>query len=162
MSVNVISVEAAIAITERSRSTWWRRIAKGEITRVADDAHGRAMLLWTDVAPQICVPMAPVDLAVVLRADAGDAAAQSDIGQFFSIAGKHKIALYWLQQAAQQDYPDAMQWLGRCYISGDGVPKNDNLGIMWIAKAAAHDHVIAQTQITGLRGGKSVAQTISV
>ena len=156
MSVNVISVEAAIAITERSRSTWWRRIAKGEITRVADDARGRAMLLWSEVLPQICVPMEPVDLSVVLRADAGDAAAQCDIGQFFSIAGKHKIALYWLQQAAQQDYPDAMQWLGRCYISGDGVPKNDNLGIMWIAKAAAHEHAIAQTQIRGLRGGKFV------
>ena len=154
MSVNVISVEAAIAITERSRSTWWRRIAKGEITRVADDARGRAMLLWSEVVPQICVPMEPVDLTFVLRADAGDAAAQNDIGQFFSIAGKYKIALYWLQQAAQQDHPDAMQWLGRCYISGDGVPKNDNLGIMWIAKAAAHDHVIAQTQIKGLRGGK--------
>lgn len=162
MSVNVISVEAAIAITERSRSTWWRRIAKGEITRVADDARGRAMLLWSEVVPQICVPMEPVDLTFVLRADAGDAAAQNDIGQFFSIAGKHKIALYWLQQAAQQDHPDAMQWLGRCYISGDGVPKNDNLGIMWIAKAAAHDHVIAQTQIKGLRGGKFVAQTNSV
>ena len=162
MSVNVISVEAAIAITERSRSTWWRRIAKGEITRVADDARGRAMLLWSEVVPQICVPMEPDDLTFVLRADAGDAAAQNDIGQFFSIAGKHKIALYWLQQAAQQYYPDAMQWLGRCYISGDGVPKNDNLGIMWIAKAAAHDHVIAQTQIKGLRGGKFVAQTNSV
>ncbi len=162
MSVNVISVEAAIAITERSRSTWWRRIAKGEITRVADDARGRAMLLWSEVAPQICVPMEPVDLAVVLRADAGDAAAQNDIGQFFSIAGKHKIALYWLQQAAQQEDPDAMQWLGRCYISGDGVPKNDNLGIMWIAKAAAHDHVIAQTQIKGLRGGQFVAPTNSM
>lgn len=160
--MNVISVEAAIAITERSRSTWWRRIAKGEITRVADDARGRAMLLWSEVLPQICVPMEPIDLAVVLRADAGDAAAQCDIGQFFSIAGKHKIALYWLQQAAQQDYPDAMQWLGRCYISGDGVPKDENLGIMWIAKAAAHDHVIAQTQIKGLKGGKFVAQTNGV
>src|SRR3990167_7818279 len=88
MSENVISVEAAIAITERSRSTWWRRIAKGEITRVADDARGRAMLLWSEVVPQICVPMEPVDLTFVLRADAGDAAAQNDIGQFFSIAGK--------------------------------------------------------------------------
>lgn len=145
----VISVEAAIAMTERSRSTWWRRISKGDITRVADDARGRAMLLWAEVVTQITTPMESVDINVILRADAGEAAAQSDIGQFFSNAGKHKIALYWLQQAAQQDDSDAMQWLGRCYVSGDGVAKDDNLGLMWIAKAAAHGHIIANAQIKG-------------
>ena len=95
--------------------------------------------------------MDPVDLAFVLRADAGDADAQSDIGQLFSNAGKHKCALYWFQQAAQKGNSDAMQWLGRCYISGEGVPKDDNLGIMWIAKAAAHGHVIAQAQMSNFR-----------
>ena len=152
MSTNVISVEAAIAITERSRSTWWRRISKGEVTRVADDARGRTMMQWTDVAPQLCVPMDAADCALVLRADAGDADAQSDVGQFFSIAGKHKVALYWLQQAADRDHPEAMQWLGRCYLSGDGVPSDEHLGLMWIAKAAAHGHVIARRQMAGLLG----------
>ena len=140
-----------MAITDRSRSTWWRRISKGEVTRVAEDASGRAMLLWAEVMPHICIPMDVIDLSYVLRADAGDADAQNDIAQLFSIAGKHKLALYWLQQAANQNYPDAMQWLGRCYLSGDGVTKDDNLGIMWIAKAAAHGHVIALEQMKGLR-----------
>ena len=108
------------------------------------------MLSWNDVLPHICIPMASDDLAFVLRADAGDAEAQNDIGQLFSTVGKYEAALYWLQQAAQQGNPDAMQWLGRCYLSGEGVPKDDNLGIMWIAKAAACGHVIAKTQMDAL------------
>ena len=145
-----ISIDASIVITERSRRTWWRRISEGAVRRVADDKRGRAMLSWDEVAPLICIPMTPEDLEFVLRADAGDAEAQNDIGQLFSIAGKYEVALYWLQQAAQQGHPDAMQWLGRCYLSGEGVPKDNNLGIMWIAKAASHGHVIAKFQMNAM------------
>lgn len=108
------------------------------------------MLSWDDVSPHICILMTPEDIAFVLRADAGDAEAQNDIGQLFSIAGKYEAALYWLQQAAQQGHPDAMQWLGRCYLSGEGVPKDDNLGIMWIAKAASNGHEIAKSQMNAM------------
>ena len=149
--MEAISIDAVIVITEKSRRTWWRRISEGTVRRVADDGRRRAKLSWDDVLPHICIPMTPEDLAFVLRADAGDAEAQNDIGQLFSIAGKYKAALYWLQQAAQQEHPDAMQWLGRCYLSGEGVPQNDNLGIMWIAKAASYGHVIAQSQINAMR-----------
>ena len=142
-----ISIDASIVITEKSRRTWWRRISEGAVRRVADDRRGRAMLSWDDVLSHICIPMTSEDFAFVLRADAGDAEAQNDIGQLFSIAGKYKAALYWLQQAAQQGHPDAMQWLGRCYLRGEGVPKDDNLGIMWIAKAASHGHMIAKSQM---------------
>lgn len=145
-----ISVESAIALTDLSRRTWWRRISDGQVSRVADDARGRAMLAWSDVQPHICVPMGADELALVLRADAGDAEAQNDLGQLFLNAGKHKAAHYWFGQAAQQDNADAMQWLGFCYVTGSGVAKDDHLGIMWLAKAAAHGHVIAQAQIDGL------------
>ncbi len=111
------------------------------------------MLSWDDVSRYLCTPISPEDLPRLLRADSGDAEAQNDIGQFFSTGGQNKAAIYWLQQAAQQDHADAMQWLGRCYVSGEGVPKDDNLGLMWIAKAAAHGHVIAQAQMNGLRPG---------
>ncbi|CDS48030.1 hypothetical protein [Polaromonas sp. CG9_12] len=148
--MEAISVDASIVITERSRRTWWRRISEGAVRRVDDDGRGRAMLSWDDVSSHICIPMTPEDLAFVLRADEGDAEAQTDIGQLFSIAGKYEAALYWLQQAAQQEHPDAMQWLGRCYLSGEGVPKDDNLGIMWIAKAASHGHVIAKFQMNSM------------
>jgi hypothetical protein len=145
-----ISMDALIVLTGKSRRTWWRRITEGVVCRVDDDARGRAMLSWNEVLPHICIPMTPDDLAFVLRADAGDVEAQNDIAQLFSIAGKHEAALYWLQQAAQQGNPDAMQWLGQCYLGGQGVPKDDNLGVMWIAKAASCGHVIAKTQMNAL------------
>jgi hypothetical protein len=150
MQQAVISVEAAIAITGRSRSTWWRRMAKGEATRVADDARGRAMLLWAEVLPQLCVPLAPDDAALVLQADAGNLDAQNDLGLIFLTAAQPKAALYWFNLAAAQNHPDAMQWLGHCYLCGRGVPQDEHLGLMWLAKAAAHGHVIAQGLMNGL------------
>ena len=148
--MNAISLDATIAITALSRRTWWRRISQGMVNRVSDDLRGRAMLCWAEIVPHICIPMKPEDLAYILRADAGQADAQNDIGQLFSIAGKHESSLYWLRQAVRQDHPDAMQWLGSCYLCGAGVPKDENLGLMWIAKAASHNHAIAQAQINSL------------
>lgn len=148
--MEIISLDAAIVITEKSRRTWWRRIAEGAVSRVADDKRGRAMLSWKEVAPFVCLPMTSEDLEFLSRADASDAEAQNDIGQLFSTAGKHEAAIYWLQLAAQQENPDAMQWLGSCYLSGKGVPKDDYLAVMWIAKAASFGHVIAKAQMDSL------------
>jgi len=148
---SVISLDTACTITAMSRSTWWRRIAKDGDIRVADDARGRAMLSWSALEPHLCVPITPEDKHFILLADDGDAEAKNDLGQLFLIADKQKAAFYWFQQAAQQNNPNAMQWLGHCYVNGKGVPKDENLGIMWIAKAAAHGHVIAQAQMDGLR-----------
>ncbi|MBV5299559.1 MAG: sel1 repeat family protein [Rhodoferax sp.] len=146
----VISLDTACAITDMSKSTWWRRIAKGDFTRVADEVRGRAMLLWSEVAPHVCVPIAPEDQHFILLADTGNAEAQDDIGQLFLLAGKYPAAVYWFGQAAQQNNPDAMQWLGYCHLNGKGVPKDENLGLMWLAKAAAMGHVMAQGQMNGL------------
>jgi TPR repeat protein len=159
MEKDRISVEAVVAVTERSRSTWWRRLSDGSVTRLADDERGRTMLSMAEVLPHISTPMTAEDRSILIKADAGDAAAQSDMGQFFSNAGMHKAAIYWILQAAKQEHPDAMQWLGRCYLSGDGVPKDENLGVMWIAKAAAHGHIIAQVQMAGLRPQLRVSAT---
>lgn len=148
----VISLDTACAITDMSKSTWWRRIAKGSFSRVADEARGRAKLLWSEVAAHISVPMAPDDQNLVFLADMGDAQAQDDIGQLFLLADKYQSAVYWFGLAAQQNNPDAMQWLGHCHINGKGVPKDENLGLMWLAKSAAQGHVIAQGQLQGLIG----------
>ena len=146
----IISLDSFCAITEISKSTWRRRIAKGDFTRLADDARGRAMLLWSEVEPHICVPVENEDQQFILLADAGNAEAQDDIGQLFLMSEKYQAAIYWFEQAAQQNNPDAMQWLGHCYVNGKGVPKDEHLGIMWIAKAAAQGHVIAQGLMKGL------------
>lgn len=148
----VISLDTACAITGMSKSTCWRRIAKGDFTRVADDARGRAMLLWSEVAPHTCVKVAPEDQPLVMLADTGQAEAQDDMGQLFLLAKKYQAALYWFGLAAQQNNADAMQWLGHFYVNGKGVPQDENLGIMWLAKAAALGHVIAQGQMKELIG----------
>ncbi|SEQ34631.1 Sel1 repeat-containing protein [Ectothiorhodospira magna] len=66
-------------------------------------------------------------------------------------ARRPDLALHWLQAAADQHYPDAMHWLGRCHISGEGVPKDEMLGLSWLQRAAALGHVISQRQMAGIR-----------
>jgi len=64
---------------------------------------------------------------------------------------KLKSAVYWLELAAKQQLADAMHLLGRCYLEGNGLPKDDSLALMWIAKAASLGHSIALTQIQSIR-----------
>ena len=144
MNFEAISLEAAIAITKRSRSTWWRYIADGKITRRQDDVRGRAMLSWHEVVPDIIVSMDGEELSMLLVADAGDAEAQNEIGQIFLRKEEYKAAIYWFKQAAIKDNPDAMYWLAHCYINGKGVEKDTNVGIMWLARSASCGHVISQ------------------
>ena len=59
--------------------------------------------------------------------------------------------MYWLELAAKQQLADAMQLLGRCYLEGNGLTKDENLAIMWIAKAASLGHSIALAQIQSIR-----------
>lgn len=151
--LKAISLDSVIAITGKSRRTWWRRISEGDINRAPDDEKGRAMLSWSDVAPHVCIPMTAEEQDIVLRADTNDADAQNDIGLIFLSASKHEEAIYWLKRSAQQENPDAMQGLGSCYLSGIGVPKDDYLGIMWISKAASYGHMIAKAQMAALWPG---------
>lgn len=150
MNTAIISIDTVSAITELSRRTWWRRISAREVNRVADDDRGRAMLSWSEVEQHIRVPIEPEDKEFILLADAGDADAQDDIGQLFLMSEKYQAAIYWFEQSARQNNADAMQWLGHCYVNGKGVAKDEHLGMMWIAKAAAMSHVIAQGQMKGL------------
>jgi len=144
MNYEAISMEAAIAITNRSRSTWWRYIADGKITRRQDDARGRAMLSWHEVVPDIIVSMDCEELSMLLVADAGDAVAQNEIGQIFLRREEYRAAIYWFKQAASKNSADAMHWLAHCYINGKGVEKDTNKGIMWLANSASSGHLISQ------------------
>ena len=145
-----ISLEAVIAITEQSKRTWWRRMAEQQVQRLAKDAAGRTTVLFDDILKDVCIPLNDDDKELILRADAGQAEAQSEVGQLFLAADKPEAAVYWLRAAAGQGYADAMQLLGGCYSSGTGVTKDVYLSLMWIAKAAAAGHVVALSQVAGL------------
>lgn len=153
--MDTLSLDASVAITGMSRSTLWRRVTDGTIGRGDKDGRSRAMLALDDVLGLVDVVLSAEDIAMLLRADAGDADAQADMGALFYVAGAHKAALYWLNEAAAQNNAEAMQWLGTAYASGGGgiIPKDANLAIMWLAKAAALGHPIAQQQMERMREG---------
>lgn len=147
----VISVDSAALVTELSKRTWQRRAAEGKIRLAADDGRRRAMIDMTDVAPHISIPMSQEVLKLLSRADAGDAASQSYIGQLFAARGKATIALHWVKLAANQEDPGAMQILGQMHADGNGVEQDDYLALMWVAKAAAHGHPLAREQVKGMK-----------
>lgn len=152
--MKAISLDSAIIVTEISKRTLWRRLTDGQITRLDNDDRGRAMLAFEDLVPLLCVEVDPEEYGLFINADAGDPDAQNDLAQLFLDAGKPEIALYWLQSAvtAQQSVVsvDAMHNLSKLYTKGIGVPKDENTGLMWLAKAAAHGHVIARQQMEAL------------
>lgn len=150
-----ISLEAAIAMTGISKRTLWRRVSDGSIAKHQEDARGRAMLAFAQIASLMDLALPDKDLHLIVRADSGDASAQADAGAMFFIAGRFGAAVYWLDLAAAQGNADAMQWLGNCHASGLGVPKNESLAIMWVAKAASLGHPVASRQIQGMRAGCS-------
>jgi TPR repeat protein len=146
-----VSIPAVIAMTGRSQRTWWRRIEDGTIQKLKPDARGRARVALEDVLELVDCGVPPEDMALLAQADAGDAEAQSDIGEMFISSGRHEAGRYWLALAAEQGHANAMQCLARCYLSGEGAAKDENMAIRWLADAAARGHFIARAQMRALR-----------
>ena len=48
-------------------------------------------------------------------------------------------AAYWFKKSAEQGYGRAQYELGRCYLSGEGVEKDEKLGLTLLLKAAEND-----------------------
>lgn len=145
-----ISLEAVIAIGKGSRRTWWRRISENPSIKKGADPRGRTMLCLTTVSELVPIPAESETLHTIVAADAGDPMAQNQAGLMFAEIDNQKAAIYWWKAAADQGDADAMHHLGRCYINGLGVSADRNLGVMWIAKAAAAGHIIGLVQIQAL------------
>lgn len=146
-----ISLQAAMTLTEWSERTIRRRVADGSLQCVSDNsATNKTLIYLTSIEADLCVPLSADDIELLKAADAGDAPAQTDLALLFLIHGKAKSAAYWLELAAKQNFPDAMHWLGRCYLCGEGFVKDETLALMWIAKAASLGHPVASLQIKGL------------
>ena len=135
-----ISLPAAITLTEWSERTFFRKFAEGLLSR--QTVNGKLMLPFDALKAHLCLVLAPEDIFVLERADAGDAMAQNELALIFLANNKPKGAIYWLELAARQSNAEAMSF----YMQGNGVPKDENMGIMWLAKAAALGHLIAQHQ----------------
>lgn len=149
--MDLISIAAVMALTGQSERTLRRKIADGTLPKIETGNLNKVMIPVDSVKNQLCIPMTPADWALVLRADAGDAEAQTDLSLLLLSHGKPGAAVSWLEQAAKQGSPEAMHWLGRLHINGQGVPRDDNMAMMWLAKAAAAGSRISQQQMQSIR-----------
>jgi TPR repeat protein len=152
-----VSLETAIALTGLSRRTIWRRLSEG-VLRKADDTDTNdksgAARTWLEVRDVLTLANIDLDdahLALLARAEKGDAVAQLELGLYFYKLGKYEATIYWLTLSARLHNADAMQFLGYCHAEGAGVKQADELALMWIAKAASSGHLIAQKQMQALR-----------
>ena len=171
-SLDRISLDAAVAISSVSKSTLWRRVTDGLIGKAGNDDRNRAMLLLSDVLELVDTPtsMNREDISMLLAADAGVPEAQADIGAMFYVAGNTKAALYWLYQAADNNNADAMHWLAIAHAAHtpgtmqteqpfsteessfiNSSEREENLAVMWLAKAAALGHPLARQQMSHIR-----------
>ncbi len=147
-----ISLQAVTTLTEWSLRTIRRRLADGTLQCVSN--HGeknKVMICFDSIKNDICIALEEDDIELIQSADAGDACAQNDLALHFLENNKPQSAIYWLELAAKQNFADAMQVLGNCYLKGNGLAKDDNLAMMWVAKAASLDHPIAMAQMKSIR-----------
>ena len=150
-----VSLQAVMTLTEWSERTLRRRIADGSVQCTGESgANNKSLIRLDAIVSELCIRLTAEDIEVLARADAGEAAAQTDLAVLFLSHGKTKSAVYWLEQAAKQSFPDAMQWLGWCYLLGDGVAEDEHLALMYFAKAAALGHGLAKLQIEAMRPGE--------
>ena len=147
-----ISLASAVSVTNLSENTFRRRIANGMLMRTIEEGpNGRSMIQFDAITGDCCIPLERDDLEVVIEADQGNADAQNDLALLFLSHAMPKKAVYWLELAAKQKHTDAMHWLGRCYIDGNGVTHDENLGFMWLSRAAAGGHIISKEMMQAFR-----------
>lgn len=151
ISADRISLMAAVTLTGKSKRTLWRRLSDGTLTRAPDDTHGRTMVLLAAVQGEAGFHLEEHDWYTLLAADGGSASAQLDMGYLFMAADQIPSAVYWLEQAARQQQPDAMLWLARLALEDDAESQNEEKAWVWLTKAAAQGHPIARAQLHQLK-----------
>jgi TPR repeat protein len=150
--LQLISFHAAITLTDMSESTFRRKMRTGLIKeKQKNDETGRSMIEIDSIRRYINAGLEREDWQLMEQADAGDADAQTDIALLFQDGGKHHSAVFWLKSAMKKGNCEAMHWMGRCYMEGRGVARNEDMGIMLIAKSAALGHAISQGQMAAIR-----------
>lgn len=155
--MSYISLQSAVTLTDLSERTLRRRLAEGTIVKLSSEDSNKTLISLASIRCDFCLPFDAGQLELIQQADQGDAKAQNELGLFFLEHGKPKNALYWLELAIKQNVADAMYLMGCCYLQGNGLPKDANLAIMWIAKAAAAGHSIASAQMQSIY--PKIAQT---
>lgn len=145
-----VRFDTASRLTGLSRRTFWRRMADKAEGRGDPDGLPRGTVDLEALRADLPFAASDADLQRIRHADAGDAEALHDVALMLMEADRFDTALHWLELAAAQNHPDAMHWLGRCHLSGTGVTPNVAIGLSWLARSAAHGHVISTKQLRSL------------
>jgi TPR repeat protein len=146
-----VSLQTALTLTEWSERTMRRRLAEGILQTVKSAlTSNKVMISLNDLQADACIPLPDENLDLVIDADKGNVDAQNDLALVFLAHGKFKSAIYWLEAAAKLNCADAMHLLGCCYLAGEGLVKDENQAMIWIAKAASLEHAIACAQMKKL------------
>ncbi|MBK1695474.1 hypothetical protein CKO09_12120 [Chromatium weissei] len=138
-----ISLNTAATLTGLSKRTLWRHIHRGTLAVLSEPGEETQVSL-ADVLPLACVSFTSAEHALIEAADAEDPLAQTDLALLFLEIARPAEAVSWLMRAANQRYPDAMCYLGRCYLSGCGIARNHDNGALWLSHAAIKGHALAQ------------------
>ena len=150
--IRACSVPTAALLLDRSERTLQRWCEDRTLQVVHRDARRGAAMVNLAQVLEFFGPYSTPDFAALIEAaDAGGAEAETDLGLALLQEGKAVAAVAFFQRAARQDDPEAMHWLYRCYREGLGIERDENLAMMWLHKAAALGHVIAQAQTSALR-----------
>ena len=153
--MHTISLDTAMQLTGLSKRSLWRRVSSASYpTQRESHAGSRTLIAIEAIEADLPAPLEPGDEAIIARADQGDAEAQNDVAMILMEANRYDLALHWLRLAAEQEYPDAMHWLGRCYIEGNGLERDEISGLKWIRRAADNGHIISQQQLKSLGGNR--------
>ncbi|WP_018158371.1 tetratricopeptide repeat protein [Thioalkalivibrio sp. ALE14] len=147
-----VTLGTAMAVTGLAKRTVWRRVAgHPEWKKNMEEPLQRAQVALEALRHDLLLRVeGEDDLAMVVRADKGDADAMTDLALMLREAANAAAALPWLQAAAETGHPDAMHWIGRALVAGDGIPTDQAAGLDWIRRSAAAGHVISQQQMDAI------------
>ncbi len=89
-----------------------------------------------------------IDPALLVKANAGDAEAQYQLGNAYNyghnVRRDYAQALIWYRKGAEQGNADSQFQLGGLYHFGHGVPHDEAQGFAWTMKAAEQGHTDAE------------------
>lgn len=150
-NIAVCSIRIAATILNKSERTLQRWCDDGVLVVVYQDQHQKIFVAIRQVI-ELFGTCADTNFSeLILQADSGDAEALNELGVVMLQEKREGSAVKFFQEAARQDYADAMHFLYQCYERGLGVEKDDNQAMFWLSKAASLGHVIAKIQTNALR-----------
>ena len=152
--MRTVSLSTAMTLSDLSESTFRRKIRSGEIRLLpADDAGGPEGIAIDGNEAYLITDIALGHWELVRDADRGDALAQTELALVLQRHRKFRAAVYWLRLAAKRNDSHALHWLARCHLEGRGVARNEDKGIMLLARSALLGNVISAHQLAALRHG---------